>query len=70
MRNGSIYFIQQFLKHPIQVGAIVPSSRWLARMLVGWPDLENARAGVEYGAGMGVFSQAIVDSISKDCRFF
>lgn len=70
MRNGSRYFIQQFLKHPIQVGAIVPSSRRLARMLVGWPDLENARAVVEYGAGTGVFSQAIVDSISKGCRFF
>ncbi len=52
------------------MGAVAPSSRHLMRKMMEWPDLENAGAVVEFGTGTGVFTEMILDSINRDCRFF
>ena len=32
--SGSLVFLQEFLKHPLQIGSIIPSSRFLERRVV------------------------------------
>src|SRR6476620_6821059 len=61
-----LQFIRGFLKHPVMVGSVVPSSKVLIdRMLepVSWRD---CRLFVEYGPGVGTFTQHILDRIPAD----
>lgn len=54
-------FFRQWLKSPLSIAAISPSSRQLARqMLAELP--EGARRVVELGGGTGVFTQALIAS--------
>jgi phosphatidylethanolamine/phosphatidyl-N-methylethanolamine N-methyltransferase len=56
-------FLIEFLKNPMCVGAIAPSSVNLAKeMLHYWPNKENATI-VEYGPGTGVFTKKINERI-------
>lgn len=53
-------FFRQWLRHPLSIAAISPSSRQLARqMLNELPP--GARRVVELGGGTGVFTQALLD---------
>lgn len=53
-------FFRQWLKNPLRVAAISPSSRQLARqMMTQLP--RHARRVIELGGGTGVFTQALVD---------
>lgn len=70
MANGSGSFLQQFIRHPVQIGAVVPSSKRLARKMVEWLELGTARAVVEYGTGTGAFTPTILESLDPRCRFF
>ncbi len=63
-------FLKTFLRHPTQVGAIAPSSPALVRIMVDWFDWDNARSVVEYGPGTGVFTEAIVEALHPDAKFF
>ena len=59
-------FFAGFLKHPVMVGAMMPSSKTLiARMLepVEW---SKAKVFVEYGPGVGTFTQPILDRLDPD----
>jgi phospholipid N-methyltransferase len=63
-------FFLEFVRQPIQMGAVAPSSKSLARKMVDWVDLATARVVVEYGPGTGVFTGFILPKIPKDCKFF
>jgi phospholipid N-methyltransferase len=53
-------FFRQWLKNPLAIAAISPSSRQLARQMVA--ELPEAtRRVVELGGGTGVFTQALID---------
>lgn len=53
-------FFRQWLKNPLAIAAISPSSRQLARQMVA--ELPPAtRRVVELGGGTGVFTQALID---------
>jgi len=53
-------FFRQWLKNPLRVAAISPSSRQLARqMMTQLP--RNCRRVIELGGGTGVFTQALID---------
>jgi len=53
-------FFRQWLKNPLAVAAISPSSQQLARQMIAeLPD--RARRVVELGGGTGVFTQALID---------
>ena len=59
-------FFRGFLKHPVMVGSVIPSSKVLIdRMLapVSWRD---CKLFVEYGPGVGTFTQHILERISAD----
>ena len=53
-------FFRQWLKNPLRVAAISPSSRQLARqMMTQLP--RHTRRVIELGGGTGVFTQALID---------
>jgi len=59
-------FFEGFLKHPVMVGSIIPSSRFtIAKMLkpVKW---DQCRLFVEYGPGVGTFCRPVLDRLARD----
>jgi phospholipid N-methyltransferase len=59
-------FFRGFIKHPVMVGSVIPSSKMLIdRMLdpVDWP---NTKLFVEYGPGVGTFTQHILERLAPD----
>ena len=74
-----INFIKKYVSKPRTVGAIAPSSRFLARKMVAGIDFNRARFIVEYGPGTGVFTQLMLEKrtpgtvlmlIERDAEFF
>lgn len=68
--RDTLTFLKSFARHPTQVGAIAPSSPALVRTMVEWFDWDSARGVVEYGSGTGVFTEAVLESLSPAARFF
>ena len=59
-------FLAGFLKHPVMVGSIIPSSdRLIARMLrrVDWA---ACKVFVEYGPGVGTFCRPVLERMAPD----
>lgn len=56
-------FFQEFLKHPLQIGSVIPSSRFLERRLLRAADVAAARTVVELGAGTGGTTRAILRAL-------
>ena len=59
-------FLRGFLKHPVMVGSIIPSSRLLINRTLGPVDWENTRLFVEYGPGVGTFTRPILEQLGPD----
>ncbi|HEX6812936.1 MAG TPA: phospholipid methyltransferase [Planctomycetota bacterium] len=68
LRDGFGFF-SRFLRNPGRVGAVLPSSRYLARALVGRLDLAPGELVVEYGPGTGPVTQAICDTLPKGVHY-
>lgn len=67
-RDG-LGFFGSFLRNPTSVGAVLPSSRYLARALVGRLDLAPGELIVEYGPGTGPATAAIRASLPPQARY-
>ncbi|MDQ7731783.1 methyltransferase domain-containing protein [Halomonas sp. SpR1] len=52
-------FLKHFLRSPIAIGSVMPSSRHLAAAMVRCVEWEHAHVIVELGAGTGVITQEI-----------
>lgn len=63
-------FLAEFLRSPRAVGAIAPSSRALARVMVREMGLAEARAVCEYGPGTGAFTGAILSAMGPGALYF
>lgn len=50
----------QYITNPRTTGAVLPSSRYLARKMVENINFDAARCIVEYGPGTGVFTKKII----------
>ena len=59
-------FLHGFLKHPVMVGSIIPSSRILIDKMLKPVDWENTRVFVEYGPGVGTFTRPILEQLGPD----
>ena len=59
-------FLRGFLKHPVMVGSIIPSSRILIEKMLKPVDWENTRVFVEYGPGVGTFTRPILEKLGPD----
>lgn len=64
-----LLFLGRFLRNPRTVGAIAPSSRHLAREMVGGLDLARPVRIVELGPGTGVFTREIVARLGPEGRY-
>ncbi len=59
-------FFEGFLKNPVMVGSIVPSSRFTIDKVLSVVDWENTKLFVEYGPGVGTFCQPVLDRLRRD----
>lgn len=68
-RRDSLRFLESFLRRPVQVGAVLPSSRYLAEALAGGLPLERGDLVVEYGPGTGPVTQVIRRQLGEGMRY-
>ena len=61
-------FFAGFVKHPVMVGSIVPSSSRLIARMLGPVDWANTKVFVEYGPGVGTFCRPILDRMAPDAK--
>lgn len=59
-------FLLEYIKNPRKVGAIRPSSKYLADEMLKDINFEEAKCIVEYGPGTGVFTEKILARAQKD----
>lgn len=59
-------FLRGFLKHPVMVGSIIPSSRTLIERMLAPVDWDATRLFVEYGPGVGTFTRPVLDKLGPD----
>lgn len=62
-------FLQGFLKHPVMVGSIIPSTRQLIRHMLSRVDWTRCRVFVEYGPGVGTFTPHILQRLPPDASY-
>jgi len=65
IKNG-LSFIKQYITKPRTVGAVLPSSKYLAEEMTSNIDFDKAKCIVEYGPGTGVFTDNIVEQKNPD----
>src|ERR1043165_2817088 len=58
-------FLRGFLKHPVMVGSIIPSSRILIERMLKPVDWEKTKLFVEYGPGVGPFTRPILEKMAE-----
>ena len=61
-------FLRGFLKNPVMVGSIIPSSRILIERMLTPVDWANTKLFVEYGPGVGTFTRPVLDQLSADAK--
>jgi phospholipid N-methyltransferase len=59
-------FLRGFLKNPVMVGSVIPSSRVLIDKMLGPVDWANTKLFVEYGPGVGTFTRPVLDKLGPD----
>jgi phosphatidylethanolamine/phosphatidyl-N-methylethanolamine N-methyltransferase len=64
--HDNIEFLRGFLRHPAQVGSVIPSSHQLERRLVHCARIDEARTIVELGPGTGGTTKAILNAMRPD----
>ena len=66
LRHEHVLFLRKFLRAPIQIGAVAPSSAGLAELITADIGLEQACSVVELGPGTGAFTGAIERRLRPD----
>lgn len=66
--NPRLQFLRGFLKHPVMVGSVIPSSRKLIDRMLAPVDWENTKVFVEYGPGVGTFTRPILERLGPDAK--
>jgi phospholipid N-methyltransferase len=61
-------FLLGFLRRPLAVASVVPSSRWLTRRVAARAVRDETRVVVELGPGTGVVTRALLDALPRDGR--
>lgn len=59
-------FFRQFLKHPVMVGSIIPSSGKLIDHMLSRVDWTRCKLFVEYGPGVGTFCGPVLKRMTPD----
>ncbi|MEF9934715.1 MAG: rRNA adenine N-6-methyltransferase family protein [Clostridium sp.] len=64
-----IKFIKEFIKSPRNIGAVAPSSKYLAEKILREIDFKQCRCIVEYGPGTGIFTEKIAGRKGNNTLF-
>ncbi len=67
-RQSSWVFLQEFIRHPFQIGSIVPSSRYMERAILRCAAIESANTIVELGCGTCGTTRAILNAMGPQAR--
>ncbi len=59
-------FFKGFVKHPVMVGSIIPSSRYTVEKMLAPVDWKNTDLFVEYGPGVGTFCGPVLEKMKGD----
>ena len=59
-------FLRGFIKHPVMVGSVIPSSKATIDKMLGRVDWSNCKVFVEYGPGVGTFTEHILERMAPD----
>src|SRR5437868_11384602 len=59
-------FLRGFLKNPVMVGSIIPSSKVLIEKMLDPVDWANTKVFVEYGPGVGTFTRPVLERMNPD----
>jgi phospholipid N-methyltransferase len=65
-RGPGWQFLRGFIKHPVMVGSVIPSSKILIDKMLEPVDWANCKLFVEYGPGVGTFTQHILERLAPD----
>lgn len=66
--NGHLLFLEQFLRHPQQIGSIIQSSAFLERRVIAAADIASADVVIELGPGTGGMTRAMLDALRPEAR--
>ncbi|GAC1588541.1 MAG: rRNA adenine N-6-methyltransferase family protein [Sphingomicrobium sp.] len=66
LASPKLQFLKEFIKHPVMVGSVIPSSGRLIDKMLDPVDWANTRLFVEYGPGVGTFTRPILDRLAPD----
>ena len=61
-------FISEVFRSTGTIGALSPSSSFLAKKMLAPIDFDNAKCIVEFGPGTGVFTKALLKKMSPDAK--
>ena len=64
----SVLFFKRFLKRPLQIASIVPSSRVLVERVANKIDFDRARIIAEYGPGEGAHSRELAQRMRPNAQ--
>jgi phospholipid N-methyltransferase len=70
-RAGTLFgpwgvFFKGFLKHPVMVGSIIPSSNRTINKMLGPVKWDECKLFVEYGPGVGTFCRPVLERLRGD----
>ena len=60
------HFLKGFIKHPVMVGSIIPSSKAVIDKMLAPVDWANCKLFVEYGPGVGTFTEHVLRRMAPD----
>lgn len=66
--DGKLAFFVEFIRHPLQIGSVIPSSRFLERRVLDAAGVASARTIVELGPGTGGTTRSILARMAADSR--
>ncbi|MDE5853538.1 MAG: methyltransferase domain-containing protein [Ruminococcus sp.] len=62
-------FLTEYIKHPKTIGAVAPSSKYLAKSMIKNIDFSKCSAIAEYGAGTGIFTSEVIRNRKRGTKF-
>ncbi|QDT15120.1 class I SAM-dependent methyltransferase [Alienimonas californiensis] len=66
---AAVQFLARFARSPRTVGAVLPSSRFLAEAMLDSVNWDAAECVLEFGPGTGPFTRFVPDRLKPDARF-
>ncbi len=69
LNPDTVHFVKAFLRNPVSVGSIVPSTSELARAMMDGISIEGGDAVLELGPGTGAFTRHIHRVLPAGARY-